>query len=283
MYARGNQTRQAIAEIKSILSETPDRPDLEVLLARMYFQSGMTPDALALSQKILEKLPFCYDTNKLMVEILRSSDKMSKSDFYLKKIIALDPYEAYVTDPNSTVDQVPDEWVEIEHYFYDPTGQGKPPAAEQSVQPETTDEVAPDWMVSELAGEDDLGSKGFTRILNSAALSQESSPEDSSTITQPVVTEPVDESLPSWLRGAEETKEEAIPDFLKSTGWATAGSITDETPPAQVINMDEFVAAAEGEIAPAEIPDWLQTMAPGGDAEKSAVSASQTEDLSQIG
>ena len=278
MYARGNQTRQAIAEIKSILNETPDRPDLEVLLARMYFQSGMTPDALALSQKILEKLPFCYDTNKLMVEILRSSDKMSEADFYLKKIIALDPYETYVTDPNSNVDQVPDESVEIEHYFYDPSGQGKPPVTGQNLQPETTDEVAPDWLVSELAGEDDLGTKGFTRILDSSVLSQESTPEDSNTTTQPVVTEPVDENLPTWLQGAEETKEEVIPDFLKSTGWATAGSITDDTPPAQVINMDEPVETPEGEIAPAEIPDWLQTMAPGGEIGKNAESAPQTED-----
>ncbi len=267
MYARGNQNRQAIAEIKSILNETPDRPDLEVLLARMYFLSGMTPDALALSQKILEKLPFGYDTNKLMVEILRSSNKMGEADFYLKKVIALDPYESFVSDPNVSVDQIPEDSILMEKYFYDPTGQSQP--TEQVGQAEMAEETAPDWLVSDLAGVDDMGSKGFTRILDSTALTQETPPTEDSTTTQPVVTEPAEENLPAWLQNSEVSKDEEIPDFLKSTGWATAGSITEETPPAQVINVDEPVIPLEGEIVPAEIPDWLQTMAPGGDTPSS--------------
>ncbi len=235
----------------------------------------MTPDALALSQKILEKLPFCYDTNKLMVDILRSSNKMSEADFYLKKVIALDPYESYVTDPNVSVDQVPEDSIQIDRYFYDPTGQGQP--IEQVGQGEPTEETAPDWLVSDLAGVDDMGSKGFTRILDSAALTQETPPEEDSTTTQPVMTEPAEESLPAWLQSTEVSKEEEIPDFLKSTGWATAGSITEETPPAQVINVDEPIIPQDGEIAPAEIPDWLQTMAPGGD------SSSTDEPVAQSG
>lgn len=264
MYARGNQNRQAIAEIKSILHETPDRPDLEVLLARMYYLSGMVNEAITLAQKILEKLPFCYDTNLLMVEILLSQGKMKEADFYHKKLVALDPYEETVLGSNLTVDQIPDDAIFIEKFFYDSQSH----AGEGS----GGEEAAPDWLANDMAGIADLGAQGFTKILDAASLPQEQSAEGGTSSTQPVVTEPVDETLPSWLQeseGAKPEKDADIPDFLKSTGWASAGTITEDTPPAQVIKVDDE-PAQEGEITPGEIPDWLQSMAPGDAAESTA-------------
>ena len=40
MYARGDQFQQAVSEIKSVLAEEPQRMDLLVLLARVYFRAG---------------------------------------------------------------------------------------------------------------------------------------------------------------------------------------------------------------------------------------------------
>ncbi len=264
MYARGNQNRQAIAEIKSILHETPDRPDLEVLLARMYYLSGMNNEAISLAQKILEKLPFSYDTNKLMVEILLGQGKTKEADFYQKKLIALDPYEESVVGSSLTVDQIPDDAIFIDKFYFDSETQGGESAS-------AGDDAAPDWLVKDLAGMEDLGAQGFTKILDASVLPSDQSAEGPASSTQPVVTDAVDETLPDWLQEAEGTKpekDEDIPDFLKSTGWATAGTITEETPPAQVIKVDDE-PAADGEITPGEIPDWLQSMAPGEGGESS--------------
>ncbi len=274
MYARGNQNRQAIAEIKSILHETPDRPDLEVLLARMYFLSGMNNEAISLAQKILEKLPFCYDTNKLMVEMLLGQGKTKEADFYQKKLIALDPYEESVVGSSLTVDQIPDDAIFIDKFYFDSETQGGESASGE--------ETAPDWLVKDLAGVEDLGAQGFTKILDASVLSPEQSAEGPTASTQPVVTEAVDEKLPDWLQEAEGVKtekDEDIPDFLKSTGWATAGTITEDTPPAQVIKVDDE-PAADGEITPGEIPDWLQSMAPGETGEGSASEPATSDEAS---
>ena len=40
MYARGNQYRQAVAEIKSLLAESPDRADLEIVARTNVLQPG---------------------------------------------------------------------------------------------------------------------------------------------------------------------------------------------------------------------------------------------------
>ena len=45
MYAKGELYQQAIAELQSTLEIEPDRPDLEVLLARMYYLSGAYTEA----------------------------------------------------------------------------------------------------------------------------------------------------------------------------------------------------------------------------------------------
>ncbi len=263
MYARGNQYRQAVAEIKSALQETPDRPDLEVILAKMYYQSGMTSDALDLCRKLLEKMPFCYEANKLMVQILKDANKAKEADFYQKKLNALDPYEEFLTDPAAALDTIVDDSVMVEKYYYDPSE--KTVQAKTRMQPKESEEPAPDWLVSDLAGGEEMGSKGFTRILDSTVLPTEPVIDGESLATQPVVTEAKhDEELPAWLKeegGVTPAADAAIPDFLKATGWAEAGTISEDTPPAQVINVEE---PAQGEIAPGEVPDWLKSAAPEG-------------------
>ncbi len=270
MYARGNQTRQAIAEIKSILTETPDRVDIEVLLARMYYLSNMTNEAVDLVGKLLEKLPYCYDSNKLMIEILTNAKKSKEIDPYRQKIIALDPYESMISDPGSSLDQVPEDAITVDKLYFDPATRPSPAARRQVKQEvQESDEVAPDWLVSDLTGVEDLGSQGFTRILDASVVANEPQAETPASETQPVSTEAAaEEPLPSWLQDAAQETQAAqpapakdIPDFLSATGWAAAGTIDEGTPPSEVYPAEE-PAAPEGEISPGEIPDWLQTLAP---------------------
>ena len=78
------------------------------------------------------------------------------------------------------------------------------------------------------------------------------------------------DELPDWLKetGKSSTEtEEEIPDWLKASGWAAAGTIEEDAPPTSVIHIEEeeVVEAPDLPIAPAEIPDWVQGLAPAVD------------------
>lgn len=302
MYARGNQYRQAVAEIRSLLAETPDRADLEIVLARMYYNLDMKVEATELCGRLLTKYPHCLEANRIMYKILEDSGKTTESDPYKQRIISLDPYESQVTEEYPSSEQVPEDLVSIEELVYDPNQKPQSLEPEQPVLEET--ESAPDWMISDLTGEgEELGEKGFTRILDSTNLpreeqesktdsvSQQAAESESSmgagqvpeetpsepalnidsllspTTTQQVEMEAIEDQLPDWLKDTDSSKEStevAIPDWLKASGWAAAGSITDDAPPTSVIH---FESEAEAEIpdvpiVPAEIPDWVQGLAP---------------------
>ncbi len=292
MYARGNQYRQAVAEIKSLLAESPDRVDLEVLLARMYYNLNMKVEATELCGRLLNKFPHCLEANKIMLKILEDSGKKAEGETYKQKIINLDPYETMVNDQYQSSEQVPEDMIPIEKLEYDPNQKPVQPAPEAT--PNVKEEAAPDWVLSDLTGADqDLGEKGFTRILDSSNLPSSDQPEDSfleniKTSESPVVDipefvvpiapsaeefpstqqvemEPQDDELPNWLKDTEKSAEESeteIPDWLKASGWAAAGSIQEDTPPTSVIHLEAESEPADVPIVPADIPDWVQGLAP---------------------
>ncbi len=294
MYARGNQYRQAVAEIKSLLAESPDRVDLEILLARMYYNLNMKVEATELCGQLLNKFPHCLEANKIMLKILEDSGKKAEGEPYKQKIINLDPYETMVNDQYQSSEQVPEDMIPIEKLVYDPNQKSVQPAPEST--PKEKEEAAPDWVLSDLSGADqDLGEKGFTRILDSSNLPSSDQPEDSflenvvpsespvvngpesvaPTVpsaeefpsTQQVEMEPQDDELPNWLKDTEKSAEESeteIPDWLKASGWAAAGSIQEDAPPTSVIHLEAEPEAepADVPIVPADIPDWVQGLAP---------------------
>ncbi len=312
MYARGNQYRQAVAEIKSLLVEAPDRIDLEILLARMYYSLNMKSESTDLCGKLLEKFPHCLEANRIMHKILLDSGKKADAKSFKQKIIGLDPYESLVNDSYPSSEQVPEDMVSIAKFAYDPNAKPIQTTPPVDVAPTLDKEAAPDWVVSDLTGGDeDMGEKGFTRILDSTVVPQEDQakeppsetpppvvdevikfdeptqeetdlisegmnnivvnlPEDESTSTQPVEMDSESDELPDWLKetGKSSTEtEEEIPDWLKASGWAAAGTIEEDAPPTSVIHIEEeeVVEAPDLPIAPAEIPDWVQGLAPAVD------------------
>src|SRR4030042_5845390 len=66
MYAHGELFQQAITELRSALQEDPERPDLQVLLADMYWRAGQQNEAGAGSSRGLEKLPHCLEAHRLL-------------------------------------------------------------------------------------------------------------------------------------------------------------------------------------------------------------------------
>ncbi len=71
MYAHGELYPQAIAELRSALQEDPDRPDLQVLLANLYWRTDQKEQAAEVGQQILEKLPYCRDANRIAAGFLQ--------------------------------------------------------------------------------------------------------------------------------------------------------------------------------------------------------------------
>jgi tetratricopeptide (TPR) repeat protein len=116
MYARGELFTQAIAEAQAALNEDPNRIDIEVLLARAFFLSGDKPSAIEVSFRIISKLPFCYEANKILIELLPATSHSDICSKCRENIVAIDPYSAYISANASTSAQVPDNAIIIEKF-----------------------------------------------------------------------------------------------------------------------------------------------------------------------
>lgn len=253
-YARGELYPQAIAELRSALQEDPDRPDLEILLSRMYWRSEQFEAAKTLCKQIIEKLPYSFDANRILASIYQVTNNPEKASEYHRRLAALDPYMAFVETAASDPDEVSNSAVQISHSDWLP---GQPLPTPESAEPDwvsslgvdlsKADELppvdsVPSWM-SELEGE------VSSRPGGSASLASES-PEEALT----------DEGdIPEWMREA---------GWEPSTGEVPEGTVSFSDEELEALDsggpmpVPEEERGDEEEIAPAEIPDWLQDIAP---------------------
>lgn len=253
-YAQGELYAQAIAELRSALQEDPEREDLEILLATMYWRSEQFDAAKTICKQILEKLPYSFQANRIMAAIYQATNNPEKASEYHRRLAALDPYMAFVdsaaTDPGS----ISASAVRIEHSDWLPgqplpTAEGAEPGWVSSLGIDLSEDdglpdvdSVPSWM-SELEGE------VRTRPETPDAFSPDE-PDDA-------LSEAAD--IPEWMREA---------------GWEPSAGEVEEAP---VSFSDEELDALdsggpmpkpeeergeEEEIAPADIPDWLQDIAP---------------------
>lgn len=114
MYAKSELHQQAIAEAKTALAEDPERVDLEVILAKMYYQIGQKNEAADVCTKILKNLEYCYDANKILSEILIESNKPDEAKIYLQKIAAVEPYAAFTTAETPNYEDIDENMVMLE-------------------------------------------------------------------------------------------------------------------------------------------------------------------------
>ncbi|MHB8855361.1 MAG: tetratricopeptide repeat protein [Bellilinea sp.] len=265
MYARGDLYQQAIAEARVGLAEQPDRVDLEVILARMYFLAGQKVPATEVSSRLVEKLPYCLEANKILAEVLPDTSRAEDADIYKQRIFALDPYLAYLPAGSESSTDAPEETVMVEKFEgeLEEEAETQPDWAQvagvQLEQPEE-EETLPDWLTSvetqeqpsevtpieEVAPEKDWGK-----------IEIETSPEDIVPVEEP------------------ENPEEELPDWMRAAGWqAASGDVLEEAPDEEQINeVAEELAANE-----AEIPDWLQEIAPGEETEPLTEEAEEPTD-----
>lgn len=94
MYVQGELYPQAIAEIRAVLAQDSQRTDMQVLLAKSYFKSGQEADASDICAQLLKKSPYCFDANRIMVELLPSTAAATaeSTQVYRMRVGELDPY-----------------------------------------------------------------------------------------------------------------------------------------------------------------------------------------------
>ncbi len=231
MYAQGELFNQAIAEIRAVLAEDPNRPDLEVMLARAYYRGGHKVEAAEMATNLLKKYPYCLDALRILVDVLPGTSQAENTQPYRQRVRMLDPYSAFAAGSLFDSDKVADAAVSLERLAYDSSA--RPPSQAEwaaslgiKLEEEKRPESLPDW----------LSAGGAASLTAGAAASIEETPAP-----QPAAPPP------------EPSAE--IPDWLRSAGWSEATGAAEEQPAA----FEEPEA-----IAPGEVPDWLKSMAPQG-------------------
>lgn len=241
MYARGELYQQAIAEIRAALSEDPLRVDLEVILARMYYLSGQTVAAIEVCSRLISKLPYCFEANRILAETLLQTSRAEDAKIYQQRVFAMDPYLAYLPPNAISSIEVPDNAVTLDRLEI------------ENIEEEVT---SPEWALTagvEFKSESEEPLPDWFSEIKPAETAEDM------IISPPVFTESPnqieEQSLgPSAPIIPDETEEETIPDWMREAGWKPAEKV-DET-------IEAGFNLPEEDLEMGEIPEWLQEIAP---------------------
>jgi len=250
MYARNELYPQAIAEIRAALGEDPQRIDLDVILARLYYVSGQKVAATEVSSRLISKLPHCYEANRILTEILPGTARAEDAKTYKQRLYALDPYTAFVSSNAPAPEQVPDNAVTLDYL--------------EHIEPER-----------EAAG----GQPSWAQSIG-LAWEEENKAEETLPAWLPAPTVKTQETVQARqeIEEAPATPTEAadIPEWMKAAGWGPSSGEFKDVP--VVYDEPEPLEVNEGEPLPGEMPDWLRSMAPPDEEAAPAAPGSETSD-----
>lgn len=254
MYVQGELYPQAISEIKSVLQEDESRADMQALLARACYKSGLKNEAADVATALLRRYPYSFDANCVLVEIL-GSDHPESTQLYSQRVYELDPYAAHVTGTVFQSSEVSDAAVNIERLDWN----GQPVSLQSGwsesqaigLESGATGDEQPDWLnrpPEETPGLEDSGLGP----------------------SQPTPA-PIFESTPPFEQPPAQSEHD-IPDFMRAAGWGKSTGEVDESKPA--FTTDE--AGPDQPIEAGDLPDWVKAMKP-SEAEAPAQAAAEEE------
>jgi competence ComEA-like helix-hairpin-helix protein len=224
MSAKSNLFSQSITELRAALAEDPNRPDLQVVLANNYVQTGQRLQAIEACSSLINKLPYCLEANRILAYLLPGTERASEAEEFRRRYEALDPYAAFASPSAPGTDQVQESSVTLERLEY---AGGKPP----EVQP-----PQPEWAAA-------IG------VALESEPSEEEVPEWLASLGKEL---PSTETIaPPEGYKEEKSAEPEIPDWMRTAGWVAASGSAEEGP-----HGEEIVAAESA--AQEELPDWLR-------------------------
>lgn len=229
-YVNAQLHDQALVELRSALDQSPNRLDLQTLLAETLWDSHYAVEAGEVALQILKQLPNCLLANRILARLLLDAGRPTDAQIFLSRLEALDPGEAArVVQPDA---DTPDT-VTLTRLDY---------TAKAAVELSTE---TPDWV-------QDLGD--LSDMLPSSGPAP-ARPEVSRLEAQPPAATTPDwaslpgDSMPDWYSGT--PVDFGSPD---TSSWNTSS-------PSDLPWPDEFSAgAAEEPAAPADVPDWFAEM-----------------------
>jgi len=270
MYAHGELYPQAIAELRAALQEDPDRPDLQVLLADMYWRTNQRNEAGEVASSITESLPNCREANRILAAVLQAQGRTEEALTYHRRVAALDPYSALVESVRDDPASVDANAVRIEKLVWRPgqplgrdagppdwaTGLGAEARAAKAAAAQPAP-LRPSWL-------DSLGAATAAEAAEAAA-ERERTPEAPAMPAEP--EGPAQQSPAPTSGGGEK-----IPGWMKAAGWNVGTGEAREAPVSfsddELRSLDAGVLPPEpppleeGGLVRAEIPDWLKDVAP---------------------
>jgi tetratricopeptide (TPR) repeat protein len=276
MYARGELYPQAIAEIRSALTEDAPRPDLEVLLARMHYLLGQVSDSVKISKRILEKLPYCYEPIRILAELLPETREAELAKSSKDKLNALDPYSIFIAENAPTSEQIPDNAVTLERLNYSPIkNSDQQPEWATTIGATIEGESEPDainWLpegTPEIDFQAPDPNKDERPLFNMAIVDDEENDglfpeiefEDENgappTIQSLMGLSGLEENASEAAMTIPENDDETIPDWMKEAGWDEGNSESSggQEPPSPYEEPDQPAEETE-------LPDWLQAVKP---------------------
>lgn len=122
IYIKGELLRQGVSELRSAISENPNRFDLKSLLMEAYLESNQLANAIDLASNILKKYPYNLAANRILARSLKTHDHPKEMSICTKRLYALSPYEAYISEHAPTVDRVPDRAITIDELNWEKEG-----------------------------------------------------------------------------------------------------------------------------------------------------------------
>jgi len=122
IYVQGELVKQGIAELRSVIKENPSRYDLRTLLMESYVKGNQLSNAIDVASIILKKYPFNLAANRIMARSLKTHDHPQEMAICTKRLYALSPYEAYISEHAPTLDQVPDRAITINELDWEKDG-----------------------------------------------------------------------------------------------------------------------------------------------------------------
>ena len=250
MYTRGELYQQAIAEIRAALSEDPLRIDLEVILARLYFLTDRKVEATEICSKLISKLPYCYEANRILADILPDTTRAEDAKIFRQRIHELDPYFSESTITQQDIIEVPDNAVTLDYLVY--RGNQK-------------DDSQPDWAksigVQTEEFKNDTGEWNFNTPAPPPTPAEVQSPD--LTVSSQTEQSGEDTSVKS------DELEPEIPDWMKKAGWEKSDSASENHGAVDfeledIENIHENISAVDSDdhIEPADLPDWIKQLEP---------------------
>lgn len=247
MYARTKLIPQAIAEARAALEEDPNRVDLELILAKMYYLSGQKVEASEICTKIITHLPYCLEANRILSEILPETSRAEEAKNLNERVNSLDPYAAYISQNAATSDLVPDNTIMLEHLDSISTGDGftSTPISSSSKSQFTE----PDWFKaisaenSENPPVEPSEAEPFPATPFAIETPESASPSEST--PEPSVSSQTQDQMPGWLKDA---------------GWVSSEHVEATPPPLPIDEQGQEQETPAEEAIPADMPDWLKDL-----------------------